>query len=115
MSEKRDFKLFREKIGGRQERYIARRNQEYIALLQREDHMASENFLDLYKKMKQDKRDAGVAIYDLTKSNFDLYLMILLNEGAITMEDLEDFSDELKQSMKQHIENQKKIRRSLIE
>ncbi len=105
MPNKQDFKLFCEKIGGWQERYIAKRNQEYIELLQREDHKASENFWDLYRKMKQDKRDAGVAIYDLRKSNFDLYLHILFAEGAITWDDLEDFSDELKQSLKRRFED----------
>ena len=64
---------------------------------------ASEKFCKLEKRIKEDKKDCGVQC-EKSRSN-QLYIMLeLLNEGAITMDDLKDFSDELKEMMK-HFSN----------
>ena len=94
----KDWKLFRSKIADWQEAYMEKLNREYIKLLSGEGN-ASEKFWALEKKIRQDKKDCGVQC-EMSRSN-QFYLMLsLLNEGAITLEDLSDFSEELQEIMK---------------
>lgn len=105
MSEKRDFKLFREKIGGWQEDHMAKLNEEYIGILSRKDKNPSKNFWELYERMQKDKTEPGVLISDLRPSNFDLYLGILVAQGVIQEEDLEGFSEELKERIRYRLQD----------
>lgn len=94
----RDWKLFRRKISSWQEAYMDKLNKEYIEILSGEGN-PSEKFWKLEKRIKTDKRDCGVQC-EMSRSNqFDI-IMSLLNEGAITMEDLNDFSDDLKDTIR---------------
>ena len=83
----KDWKLFRSKIAGWQEAYMDRLNEEYMEILSGEG-AASEKFWKLEKRIKEDKKDCGVQC-EKSRSN-QLYIMLeLLNEGAITMDDLQ--------------------------
>lgn len=94
----KDWKLFRSKIAGWQEAYMDKLNKEYIKILSGEGN-PSDKFWKLEKRMKEDKRDCGVRC-EMSRSNQFNIMISLLNEGAITMEDLEDFSDDLKDTIK---------------
>lgn len=59
---------------------------------------ASDKFWALEKRIKEDKKDCGVKC-EISRSNQFYIMMSLLNEGAITMEDLNDFSDDLKDTI----------------
>lgn len=91
---KSDWKLFREKIGEWQERYMERLNKEYVELLQ-EDGQASDKFWKLEERIWHDKKLPGVYLH-LRKSEALWDIMRLLHDGVITEEDLKDFSDELR-------------------
>ena len=98
----KDWKIFRSKIAGWQEAYMDKPNKEYIGILSG-DGNPSEKFWALEKRIKKDKKDCGVQC-EMSRS-IQFYIMLsLLNEGAITMEDLEDFSDDLKEII-QHMVN----------
>lgn len=90
----KDWKLFRSKIADWQEAYMDKLNKEYIEILTGEGN-PSDKFWKLEKRIKEDKKDCGVQC-EMSRSN---QLMSLLNEGAITMDDLEDFSDDLKDTI----------------
>ena len=94
----KDWKLFRSKIADWQEAYMEKLNSEYIKLLSGEGN-ASEKFWALEKKIRQDKKDCGVQC-EMSRSNQFYIMLSLLNEGAITLEDLSDFSEELQEIMK---------------
>lgn len=96
---KKDWKLFQEKIGKWQERYMERLSEEYIQLLS-SDKCASEKFWELDKRIKQDKKKPGVLIR-LSKSEMFFNLNMLLNDEAITLEDLNEFSEELQENIKE--------------
>ena len=98
----KDWKLFRSKSAGWQEAYMDRLTKEYIELLS-SDIDASEKFWTLEKRIKEDKRNKGVML-EMRRSQMHFNLMDLLDEGAITMDDLEEFSDELKEQMQRHLE-----------
>lgn len=94
----KDWKLFRKKIVDWQEAYMDRLNKEYIALLS-EDDDASTKFWKLEERIRKDKRKAGVQV-EMSRSNMIDNLLSLIDEGAIGLEDLDGFSEELQAIIK---------------
>lgn len=94
----KDWKLFRSKIADWQESYMEKLNKEYIELLSAEGN-ASDKFWALEKRIRENKKDCGVQC-EMSRSNQFYIMMSLPNEGAITMEDLDDFSDDLKDTVR---------------
>ena len=94
---KKDWALFREKISDWQEAYMNKLNKEYIELLNGEGK-PSEKFWALDERIRNDKKDTGVQL-KMSRSNCIPNIISLLNEEVITMEDLDEFSDELKETI----------------
>lgn len=94
---KNDWKLFRTCVGDWQEAYMERLIKEYMDLLNGDEN-ASDKFWKLEERIKKDKKHPGVMI-ELSKSNMIFDIVELINGGVITITDLEDFSDELKESV----------------
>ena len=94
---KKDWALFREKISDWQEAYMNKLNKEYIELLSGEGR-TSEKFWTLEERIRNDKKDTGVQL-KMSRSNCIPNIISLLNEEVITMEDLDEFSDELKETI----------------
>ena len=92
-----DWKLFRKKLPGWQEAYMAKLVGEYIAMLTGPGQ-ASDKFWNLEKRIRADKRDTGV-IAEMRRSVMDQNIINLLAEGAITLDDLDGFSEELRDRM----------------
>ena len=93
----KDWKLFRNKIVDWQEAYMDKLNKKYIKLLSGDGH-PSEKFWRLEKRIKKDKKSVGVQL-EMRRSQFIYNIISLINDGAIRFEDLEEFSDELKQTV----------------
>ena len=98
-----DWKLFRAKIADWQEAYMERLNREYIELLSGNGN-ASDKFWELEKRIKVDKRKAGV-IVEMRRSALIDNILRLLSEGAITMTDLDEFSDGIQETAKMFLEH----------
>ena len=94
---KKDWALFREKVADWQEAYMDKLNKKYIELLNGEGK-PSEKFWALENMIRNDKKDTGVQLR-MSRSNCISNIVSLLNEGAITMDDLKEFSDELKETI----------------
>lgn len=94
---KSDWKLFRACIGDWQEVYMERLVKEYMDLLDGEEN-ASDKFWKLEERIKKDKKRPGVML-ELSKGNMVFDIVALINSGVITVDDLEDFSDELKENV----------------
>ena len=90
----KNWKLFRKKLPGWQEAYMQRLCQEYIELLS-SDIKASERFWELEKKIKADRKKTGV-IATMSRSKMILNIADLVYDGAISMDVLEEFSDDVK-------------------
>lgn len=99
---KKDWTLFRNKIANWQEAYMDRLNKEYIALLS-EDANPSDKFWRLEKRIKNDRKRTGV-IVEMNRSDLIYNIISLINDGAIQFEDLEEFSDELKERVRAYID-----------
>lgn len=91
---KSDWTLFKNKIADWQESYMDKLNREYIKLLS-EDTNPSEKFWRLNKRIKEDRKKTGVQL-EMSRSNLINNIISLINDGAISFENLEEFSDELK-------------------
>lgn len=77
---------------------------EYIELLSG-DGDPSEKFWKLDKRIRSDKRNPGVRI-EMNRTNFICNIITLINNDVISIEDLEDFSDELKETVNAFLERQ---------
>ncbi|MEE0863063.1 MAG: multidrug transporter [Lachnospiraceae bacterium] len=93
----RDWKIFRKKIPDWQERYMERLAVEYIALLQSEKN-ASAKFWELEKRIKQDKKSPGVLI-DMRRSTAIENILSLVLDEVISLDELDEFSDELQEAI----------------
>ena len=99
---KKDWALFKYKITDWQESYMNRLNKEYIELLS-ENANPSDKFWRLEKRIKEDRKKTGVQL-EMNRSNFIYNIISLINEGAISIVDLEEFSDELKETVSAFVE-----------
>ena len=97
-TKEQDWKLFRKKLPVWQEAYMDKRNQEYIGLLSGEG-LASDKFWKLEKKIREDKRSIGVVV-DMRRSQMYSNLLSLLANEIIREDDLDGFSEELAETVK---------------
>ena len=95
---KKDWKLYRTRISEWQTAYMGRLVNEYMEVLKGEGN-ASDKFWELEERIKKDKKHPGV-IVEMSKGNMIFDIIALINADVITFEDLEDFSDELKEQVK---------------
>ena len=70
----------------------------HAEILSRESS-ASDNFRELEKRIRNDKKSPGVII-TLSKQNMVSNLIVLINQEVIGFENLEGFSDEVKEIVK---------------
>lgn len=62
------------------------------------DLPASTKFWEIEKRIKRDRKTLGVCI-ELTKSDMFWDIAGLINDKVISMDDLEEFSDDLKEAV----------------
>lgn len=90
-----DWKLFRSRLSGWQERHMESLIREYAALLAG-SAPASDKFWALEKRIREDQQHVGVVAH-MSRSNMYLNLLALLQGGVITLKDLDGFSDDLRE------------------
>ncbi|AOF49188.1 multidrug transporter [Tetragenococcus halophilus] len=95
----KDWKLFRKRIGGWQEAYMDKLNRSYIYLLS-EDKEPSEKFWNLSKRITEDKKRTGFQL-EMSRSKLIMNIVSLIMDEVISFEDLEEFSGELQETIKQ--------------
>ena len=92
-----DWYLYRKLLPLWQEIYIKKLNNEYIRLLSRPSS-ASDNFWDLKKRINNDSLSEGV-IVEVSRSTMSNTIMTMLLKNIITLDDIKDFSEDLRFSM----------------
>lgn len=106
MSEK-DWKLFSKKYYEWKERYAAGRIEKYKKLLD-SDESATDKFFELQKQIHKDSHSTVFRLpMRFSRSNMHINILALLNNGIITIDDLSEFSDEVKEmaefSLRNHL------------
>ena len=105
----KDWKLFRRLLPGWQEAYMERLTKEYMELLS-SDRQASDKFWALDKRIKQDKRRTGVLVSGASRSNMFQLIINLINEEAISEDDLKEFSESLRENIHVWLEIDRRYR-----
>ena len=95
--EEKDWKLYREKLPEWQEADMERLIKEYVELLN-SDKAASEKFWTLDKRIRADRQSLGVRVIEERRSKLQNILTGLIIEHVISVDDLQDFSEELRES-----------------
>lgn len=98
---KSDWKRYQQKIREWQERYIEKLVLEYADYL-RSNLPASVKFWELEKRIKRDKKNPGVQI-EVSKSEMFWDIIRLLRIGVISIEDLAEFSEDLKKEIENNL------------
>ena len=101
--EEKDWKLYREKLPEWQEAYMERLIKEYAELLN-SDKAASEKFWALDKRIRADRQSLGVRVIEEDRSKLQNILTGLIIEHVISVDDLQDFSEELRESTSRWIQ-----------
>lgn len=107
-----DWKLFRKKIIEWQENYMKKLNKEYIMILM-QDKKPSENFWELENRIYKDKKKTGV-IVDMRRSKLIENILNLLLDDVIILEDLDCFSDVLKDTIQSYVQHYPKAFKNKI-
>ena len=94
-----DWKLLRKKLPDWQERFMGRLCGEYMALLNSGGY-PSKRFWALEKRIRQDCRKAGVVVSGLSRSRMHETIARLVQEGAITLDELSEFSADLQERIR---------------
>jgi hypothetical protein len=102
-----DWKLFRKKLPLWQEVYLDRLNQEYIQLLSGAGS-ASEKFWELEKRIRRDQNSVGV-VADMRRSQMYSNLLSLLFNEIIREDNLDGFSEELSETLKDVVRQEKTL------
>ena len=76
---------------------------EYMELLS-SDMQSSDKFWKLDQRIKQDKRRTSVLARGVSRSNMFQLIINLINEEAISEDDLKEFSEDLRDSVKTRLE-----------
>lgn len=99
---KSDWKRYQQKNREWQERYIEKLVLEYADYL-RSNLPASVKFWELEKRIKRDKKNPGVQI-EVSKSEMFWDIIRLLRIGVISIEDLAEFSEDLKKEIENNLD-----------
>ena len=92
-----DWTLFKALLPGWQDSYMKRLNRQYIAILT-SDRSAHDKFWAIEKRIQRDRKSPGV-ILEMSRSKMEQNLIALINDKVISLGDLKDFSDELKEKI----------------
>ncbi len=98
-----DWKMFKERLPGWQEKFMCELVKQYSKMLNDKTLSPPDKFWGLEKRLKKDKRLTGVSC-EMSKSDVVWNLISLYREGAITIEDLDGFSDKLVERVKIAVE-----------
>lgn len=90
-----DWKLFRSRLSAWQEKHMEGLIREYAVLLTGSG-AASDKFWALEKRIQEDQQHVGV-VARMSRSNMYTNLLALLQDGVITLDDLEGFSEDLRE------------------
>ena len=94
---KADWKLFQELLPRWQERYMARLCDEYAAILTGPKR-GPKAFWEIEKRIKSDRKRPGVLVH-MEKKEVPYIILGLIRDKVITLDNLEGFSDGLKERL----------------
>ena len=95
---KQDWALYRRKMPVWQENYMEHLCREYVEILT-SDEQGSDRFWKLWERIKEDRKSTGV-MAEMSRSSMIINLVNMIGEGAIALEDLAEFSEEVQERVR---------------
>lgn len=99
-----DWKLFRSKLEVLREKYLSKKNSELVKLLSDTNKSATEQFWDTLEELKKEEAILKQCLDGYTRSNMFLHILAMCRCGMMREVDLQQFSDELQNSVNSFLE-----------
>jgi hypothetical protein len=98
--QKSDWKRFRDSLDKWREGYLKRKNGKILAILQDQNLSETEKFWNIFDFQKTESRKLRDCLDGYTKSNMTLHMALMKKCEMISQEDIEEFSTELQEVLK---------------
>jgi len=95
-----DWKKFRNSLNKWRERYLKRKNDEIRAILEDNDLNETEKFWDIVDFQKNESKILENCLNGYSRSKMFLHMALMKNCEMICQEDIEEFSEELQEHLK---------------
>jgi len=96
-----DWKTFRRIVHEWRERYITRINKKLVHILSHPKETQTETFWDTKKKTDKSAKILRDCLDGHSRSRMTRYIIVMINYGMITLDDLNEFSTELQEHMEE--------------
>ncbi|MDY7092710.1 MAG: multidrug transporter [Acidobacteriota bacterium] len=94
-----DWKIYRERVSEWRERYLEKKNQEIVAILEDEGKTPTERFWEARRAMDEEADILTTCLDGHSRSKMSWNLLLMHGHGLVLDEDLEEFSDGLRESI----------------
>ena len=94
-----DWKQYREMIPNLRERYLEEKNQALANMLTSQDQTPTERFWATFEQVGKEKKILQDCLDHHSRSNMVMSMMLMLRHGMLKKEDLDVFSDELRNTL----------------
>ena len=97
---KSDWKKFRDSLDKWRERYLKKKNDEIRAILEDKNLTETENFWNVFDFQKKESRVLRDCLDGYSRSSMTFHMALMIKYEMITQADMEEFSEELQDSLK---------------
>ncbi len=94
-----DWRKFRTMVPDLRERYLEAKNQELVNILTGSDQTPTERFWSTFEQMKKESKILRDCLDNHSRSKMSMSMMLMLRDGMLKKEDLNEFSDELREQL----------------
>ena len=98
-----DWKQFRDLVPELRERYLKAKNKALIDALSEKDKTPTERFWDTFEMMREESKILKDCLDGHSRSSQSMYMITMCRYGMMTEVDLERFSDELKDRLREFL------------
>jgi hypothetical protein len=95
-----DWKKYSARVPEWRDRHLDQRNRDLVELLQEPGKTPTERFWETRKRIESEARILRDCFDRHSRSNMKFALLLMLRHGVIEIDDLSDFSNELKEDLR---------------
>jgi len=99
-----DWKRFHRIVSDLRERYLKEQNVELVGILTDPKRSPTEQFWDTFEKMKEERKILIDCLDNHSRSHMFMSMALMCRYGMLKKEDLEGFSDELRDRLNRFLE-----------
>lgn len=101
--EQQDWILFKDRLPIWQNKHLESIVNQYLGILSDGNSAPADKFWQLEKRLREDKKNPGV-IVEMSRDNVIGTIVSLLRDGTIVLDDLDGFSDALRENIRFFVE-----------